>query len=49
MLKHSFETFQAVVERLRVCLVFLNNVVCLGSSKLAARFRIKPLAISTIL
>jgi hypothetical protein len=49
MVKGLFETLQAVIERLGVCLVFLSSVVCLDSSKLATRFRLKLLAISTLL
>ena len=49
MLKDLFETLQAVVEGFGVCLVFLSSVVCLCSSKLATQFRVKLLAISTLL
>lgn len=49
MVKDLFEALEAVVEGFGVCLVFLSSIVCLGSSKLATRFRIKLLAISTLL
>jgi hypothetical protein len=49
MVKDLFETLQAIVEGFGVCLVFLSSVVCLGSSKLATRFRVKLLAIYTLL
>lgn len=49
MVKDLFETLQTVVERFGVCLVFLSSIVCLGSSKLATRFRVKLLTISTLL
>jgi hypothetical protein len=49
MVKDLFETLQAVIERFGVCLVFLSSAVCLGSSKLATRFRVKLLAIFTLL
>jgi hypothetical protein len=48
MVKDLFETLQAVVEGFGVCLVFLSSVDCLGSSKLATRFCVKMLAISTL-
>lgn len=49
MVKGLFETLQAMVEGFGICIVFLSSVVCLGSSKLATRFRVKLLAISTLL
>jgi hypothetical protein len=49
MVKDLFETLQALVEGFDVCLVFLSSVVCLGSSKLATRFRVELFAISTFL
>jgi hypothetical protein len=49
MVKNLFETLQAVVERSGVCVVYLSSVVCLVSSKLATRFRVKLLAIFTLL
>jgi hypothetical protein len=49
MVKGLFETLQAIIERLGVCLVFLSSVVCPGSSKLSTWFCVKLLAISTLL
>jgi hypothetical protein len=49
MVKDLFETLQAAVEGFGICLIFFSSVSCLGSSKLATRFRVKLLAISTIL
>jgi uncharacterized membrane protein YoaT (DUF817 family) len=49
MVKNLVETLQAVVEGFNVCLVSLSSVACLGSSKLATRFRVKLFAISTLL
>jgi hypothetical protein len=49
MVKDLFDTLQAVVERLGVCLILLNSVGCLGSSKLAAWFHVKLLANFTLL
>ncbi len=49
MVKDLFDTLQTVVEGFGVCLVFLSSVFCPGSSKLATRFLVKLLAISTLL
>jgi hypothetical protein len=49
MVKGLFETPQAIIERLGVCLVFLSSVVCPGSSKLSTWFCVKLLAISILL
>lgn len=49
MVKDLFDTLQAVIEGFGECLVFLSSVIWLGSSKLATRFRVKLLSISTLL
>lgn len=49
MVKDLFDTLQAVVEGFGVTVVFLSSVVGIGSSKLATGFRVKLLAISTLL
>ena len=48
MVKGLFKTLQAVVEGFSICLIFLGSVVCFSSSKLATRFCVKLLAISTL-
>jgi len=49
MVKDLFETLQAVVKGFGVRLIFLSNVNCLGSSKLATTFCVKLLTVSILL
>jgi hypothetical protein len=49
MFKNPLETLKAVIEEFGVFLVFLRSILCLGFSKLATRFRVMMLTISTIL
>lgn len=49
MFKNPFQTLEAVIEGFGVFLVFLRSVLCLDFSKLATRFRVMMLTISTIL